>query len=119
MTQKEFDEKMMALNAEQRDLVQPLSERMNEINVAKKKIAIQQAELKAQREKLTIEFINLEAKRKAINIEYHNKKHALAVIDPPERFARWLSNKIKAIFGAAVNPHIEGFYAPTYIEFVN
>lgn len=82
MTQKEFDQKMMELNAEQRSLVQPIREKMDEINIAKKEINIKIAELKAEHQRLTIEYIELESKRKAINVEYHDRKHALAVIAP-------------------------------------
>lgn len=84
MTQKEFDQKMMDLNAEQRSLVQPIREKMDEINIAKKEINIKIAELKAEHQRLTVEYIELESKRKDINAEYHDKKHALAVIAPPQ-----------------------------------
>lgn len=77
MTRMEFDERMNALNVEQRKAAQPFNDRMNAIVAEKASVAKKIAELKADSRRLGAEYEMYHLQCQKSNDMYEERKLAL------------------------------------------
>lgn len=84
MTQKEFDRIMASLNEAQALELNPIMDKMNEINRQRTSLKLRMMDLKMKYVELGAEYRNLSEKRREVNTRYHSKKHQLIMDNPKD-----------------------------------
>lgn len=87
-TQVEFEEKIAAINIEQSQIVDPMTDKENQLKSKISKLRLERKKLDVLIQTIVVEYNELLEKKKPINRLFHELKHELIKKNPRELFAK-------------------------------